>query len=1127
MSDAQPRLILHVGTPKTGSTTLQSACDAARASLGSRQILYPAWELHPRPPKHQWLVDCLLSGDNARLSRNFGRLYAETQDTGIRSVLLSAEGIYHHWPDFPVAAKQALRAECERFELTLWCVFREPLPFALSMYAQLVKNPPVPLAPCYATAEAPEAVIAHPWCARRLDYAGFVRELDTLFGPRRVKLTRYESGDILAQARELLGIDAAVLPAVPAANRSLSALGIDLARRLNQLGLDDAARQRAMADIIALDRLLAPTSAPIAASPAFAACVDALSRESRAFLDQRCGMRWDDRSSPPAIGPANSPDDIDAPAARRDAPAARRLAVGCVADSSAKYLDQALRLLQSWRWFAGEMAAADFYVCVVEAVPPEYRDAYEALDAHVRIVQRFSAAHPPSNKLRFLELPELAGADRVVLLDCDTLVVQPPLRLFSTADLAAKMADFATVPQAVFARLFAAFELPLPPAAEHCTVSGQPTIAYFNAGVLSFSPRAMDRLVPAWLRFNRALLEQPRLLGDASHFCEQASLSLALAACQTRYEAFGNEMNFPAHCRDLPPDSGFGTTDPVIIHYHALIDRNGLLEPSPYARVDQRLRTFNARLSRERRGHFDNGLFWNRRYLMDPELGSGVGSRGAVASYKRGLLERTVATVQPASILDVGCGDMAVSAILPATGYLGIDVAAAAIEANAVRFADRDFRCGDLLDMALDARDLVICLDVLIHVAAADRYRALVTRCVELAAHAGIVAAYESPPPHPSPITFFHEPISATLAAAGAVDIRDIGAYHQVRVFRFDTPRRQAPMWQAPMWQAQGQQAPGRQAQTALRRPVFVVGAMRSGTTLLADTLGQSPHIAHCPFELKDLWSQAGVAMASPKTRDLQCRECDAVVATPAMRDRLTESFLARMSALPGKHADAVLLNKNPHLCNKLPLVRALFPDARFIWIHRALPQTVASIKRLFAEVQRRQSTWHCWPAPAAAVRNRCWHACHSADALTTLDADRVFPGGDIRYLAEYWLESNRAVAEFFAQTPGAGVALSYEQFVKAPADALARLQGFVEVPFAALADNVAGVDRNRDQEWSALLNAAEIDALAGFVEANGEEIDGIFPGERPAGGYLRDLRRHLEPVDADRDSLGGPSEHG
>jgi len=1105
MSSAKPQLILHVGTTKTGSTTLQSACDAARASLGSRQILYPAWELDWRGPKHQWLVNCLTDGDNARLSRNFARLQAECQAAGARSVLLSAEGIYNHWPDFSVAAKQALQAECERFETTLWCVFREPLSFALSLYAQLVKNPPMPLAPCYATAEAPEAVIAHPWSARRLDYAGFVREVDALFGPHRIKLSRYESGDILAQARELLGIDAEVLPAAPAENRSLSTLGIDLARRLNRLGLDTAARQRAMADIIDIDRLLAPTSAPLAASPALVAGVAALSRESRAFLAARCAMRWDvDRSAPPAVDLANPPEGIDAPAARR-------LAVGCVADSSEKYLDQALRLLQSWRWFAGAMAGADFYVCVVEAVPSEYREAYQALGAHVRVVQRFSAVHPPSNKLRFLELPELAGADRVVLLDCDTLVVQPPLRLLSAADLAAKMADFATVPPAVFARLFAAFELPLPPAAEHCTVSGQPTIAYFNAGVLSFSAQAMDRLVPAWLRFNRALLEQLTLLGDAANFCEQASLSLALAACQTRYEALGNEMNFPAHCQNLPPDSGFGTTDPVIIHYHALIDRNGLLEASPYARVDQRLQTFNARLGQEWRDHFDNRLFWNRRYRLDAALGSGAGSRGEVASYKRGLLERAVAHLQPASILDVGCGDLAVGAVLPATGYLGIDVAAAAIEANTARFADREFRCGDLLDMALTRRDLVICLDVLIHIADSGRYRALVTRCVELAAHAGIVAAYEIPPPHPSQITFFHEPISASLAAAGAVNIREIGAYHQVRVFRFDSPQRQAPVPRTP---------------SPLRRPIFLVGAMRSGTTLLADTLGQSPHIAHCPFELKDVWSQAGVAMASPKTRDLQCRECGAEAATPALRDRLTEAFLARMAALPGKQADAALLNKNPHLCNKLPLVKALFPDARFIWIHRDLPQTVASIQRLFADVQRRQSTWHCWPAPAAGVRNRCWQARFSAPAPAAPEADRVFPGGDIRYLAEYWLESNRAVAEFFAQTPGAGVSLSYQQFVEAPADALARLQGFVEIPFATMAGNVEGIDRNRHQEWRTLLSAAEIDALAGFIEAHGDQIDGVFPSERPARGYLRDLRGGPEPVDAGQDQLGGALGH-
>lgn len=52
-----------------------------------------------------------------------------------------------------------------------------------------------------------------------------------------------------------------------------------------------------------------------------------------------------------------------------------------------------------------------------------------------------------------------------------------------------------------------------------------------------------------------------------------------------------------------------------------------------------------------------------------------------------------------------------------------------------------------------------------------------------------------------------------------------------------------------------------------MNSPVFLVGCMRSGTTMSANFPGTHP--IHCPFELRTIWSEIGnVPMASPKTRD-------------------------------------------------------------------------------------------------------------------------------------------------------------------------------------------------------------------------------------------------------------------
>jgi len=282
---------------------------------------------------------------------------------------------------------------------------------------------------------------------------------------------------------------------------------------------------------------------------------------------------------------------------------------------------------------------------------------------------------------------------------------------------------------------------------------------------------------------------------------------------------------------------------------------------------------------------------------------------------------------------------------------------------------------------------------------------------------------------------------------------------------------------------------------------------MRSGTTLLADMLGGSPHIAHCPFELKDIWSRVGgVSMASPKTRDLECPECYAENANPEIRERLIAAFEKRKSGLLGKSEKSVFLNKNPHLCNKLGLVTEFFPDSRIIWIHRHLPQVVSSLKKLFIHVYLRQKTRHYWPKQLAGVENRCWSANHFDDVFTGIPPDRIFPGGDVFYLAEYWLESNRAVADFFNKESVSGrIAVSEELLLESPENQIAQIYGFLHLPYYQ--GEYPNLVRERNDIWRDELNDEDLASLLFFLEKRGQDIDEIFPGEDRALLYLRKLK--------------------
>jgi hypothetical protein len=159
---------------------------------------------------------------------------------------------------------------------------------------------------------------------------------------------------------------------------------------------------------------------------------------------------------------------------------ARDLLVGCVTENLPKYLEQALRLVQSIRWFGGDLAQARLLVCAVDRIADSSRKELESYGAEVRVVQRFHEKNGSSNRLRFFEEAWKTDRGLLLALDCDTLVVRDPLPLMRRGRLQAKIEPLATVTHDVFVRLFRHFGLPLPPRDYLTGLTRTPTIPYFN-----------------------------------------------------------------------------------------------------------------------------------------------------------------------------------------------------------------------------------------------------------------------------------------------------------------------------------------------------------------------------------------------------------------------------------------------------------------------------------------------------------------------------------------------------------------------------------------------------------------------------------------------------------------------
>jgi hypothetical protein len=165
-------------------------------------------------------------------------------------------------------------------------------------------------------------------------------------------------------------------------------------------------------------------------------------------------------------------------------------------------------------------------------------------------------------------------------------------------------------------------------------------------------------------------------------------------------------------------------------------------------------------------------------------------------------------------------------------------------------------------------------------------------------------------------------------------------------------------------------------------------------------------------------------------------------------------------------------------------------------------------VKRLFEDVCQRQQTWHWWPYPSPTTRSRCWNAFHFPDFPGNIPAERIFPGGDVLFIAEYWLEANRAIWHFFQTiSPPARIEVAEESLVTIPGQNLASIAAKLEIPLKDIDSIGDSCDLSRNQQWRDLLDDNDRDCLRGFVRMHAQEIDMIFPNGQYASRYLAILR--------------------
>jgi hypothetical protein len=268
------------------------------------------------------------------------------------------------------------------------------------------------------------------------------------------------------------------------------------------------------------------------------------------------------------------------------------LVVSCVAEDTPKWVERVRMLALSLRRFGGGMADAPLIANFVGSTQCVGKSDLKEMGVSVRTVAPVHDSCPWANKLRMLELPELASCDLLLALDCDVVVMGDVRPIFSVEALGAVPEGESAFTEHQWGFLSEVFgvKLEIVPA----LVNGLTARSYVNSGVLGI-PSHMCRDLR--LRWEEALVrldpvfEQRPHIGTMRNFADQIALALAIESLSLKLDLLPQSLN--CHTGGFPDGISPHLEAPFILHYHNQLDAKGFLKRSGNRTIDREIQTFN------------------------------------------------------------------------------------------------------------------------------------------------------------------------------------------------------------------------------------------------------------------------------------------------------------------------------------------------------------------------------------------------------------------------------------------------------------------------------------------------------------------------------------------------------
>ena len=267
-------------------------------------------------------------------------------------------------------------------------------------------------------------------------------------------------------------------------------------------------------------------------------------------------------------------------------------------------------------------------------------------------------------------------------------------------------------------------------------------------------------------------------------------------------------------------------------------------------------------------------------------------------------------------------------------------------------------------------------------------------------------------------------------------------------------------------------------------RPVFIVCPPRSGSTLLFETMAQSPDVYTIGDESHQLIE--GVPTLAPAARGFDSNRLVAADATPEVIATLRSSFFVALHDREQQRPDPArrvrMLEKTPKNALRVPFLARVFPEARFIYLHRDPRPVLASMMEAWDSGRFR--TYPNLPGWTGLP----W-------SLLLVPGWRDLLGQPLhKIVATQWNTTTRLLLDDLEQLPpGSWTVANYEAVVADPAAEIRRLCAANDLAWdrvlpQALPLSSYTVSTPDPTKWQRY--AAEIDAVLPLIDAQARRAE-------------------------------------